>query len=226
MKQKQTILLLLLAFFGACTIPEPVAPPRQGQVLNLFILDTSGSDPWLTLTRNQIAQTMVRDSLYAAIYLAGIVIKENSRAQSPVVIGPIYPDMKPETGNAFHKGKIRMQNRERRLQFFKSCGQQADSLAHFLLKRPKAGYSDVNGGLELAQTLCEQPSFAQSQIRIILFCDLLQATKDGQPLHSFTFPANTTIYLIGKARGIDPVKVFPDNTVVELAQFQPEFLQP
>jgi hypothetical protein len=223
---KKFLLIFLACFYFACNPGEsPPGASNSGAMLNVLVYDSSGSANWIAFNRNLIAQILAADSLYSAVFAAGIAITSNSRKQTPPVLGPIQAGFEPLTGNKLHQNGIAAKNQAKHIHFYQGCTAIADSLAKYLLERPKSGFTDVNGGLALAEMLCKSPRFSPYSIRLIITSDFLQTGSDRNQLKTFHFPANVTIYVVGSAPEIDLKTVFPDNPVIPIPSIHPDFLK-
>ncbi len=222
----EKLLILFTLFYCACNPGEsPPVASHNGAMLNVFVYDSSGSATWIAFNRNLIAQILAADSLYNLVFAAGITISSNSRKQTPPVLGPIQAGFEPLTGNKLHQNGIAAKNQVKHVQFYQGCTTIADSLAKYLLERPKSGFTDVNGGLALAEMLCKSPRFSPFSIRLIITSDFLQTGSDRNQLKTFHFPANVTIYVVGSAPEINLKTVFPDNPVIPIPSIHPDFLK-
>lgn len=222
--KKFLLFALICACWGCNPAEVPEVKSNQGSMLDLFVYDSSGSAKWIEFTKKRIAQILASDSLYSAVFAAGIAITSHSRKQNPPILGPIAANFEPLSGNKLHRNGIAARNQAKQIQYFHRCLVLADSLAKYLIERPKSGFTDVNGGLELAELICQNSRFNQTCIRLILNSDLLQTGSDGNQLRIFHFPDNVTIFVVGSAPEIDLKTVFPDNRVFQIPTLQADFL--
>jgi len=225
MKQPLLVLaLLVISSCGTATHPTTESATLGKPILYIFINDVSKSNQWLQLSKKEVLDVVLQDSTSRqAIQLAGILIQENSSAQTPYLSQTLEPKMKACDGNVFERSAISQRNDILMKEYHHLGSLAVDSLLAHLEKPRKLLKSDINGALSLAITLASQPGYQDFEIRVVILSDLLQDTNENDVLNTFKFPQQTTLYLIGTSSTIDPEIVFPKNAVVKLAVFKAQF---
>lgn len=224
---KQPLIVLALLVISSCsTAPDATneGVPSGKPLLYIFINDVSESNPWLELPRKEMLNLVLQDSMSRpAIQLAGILIQENSQAQTPFLSQVLTPKFEYCEGNIFERTAAAQQN-DILMKAYQNLGALAvDSLLAHLERPRKLLKSDINGAISLAITLANQPGYQDFDIRVVILSDLLQDTIDGEELKTFEFPPKTTVYLIGSSSSIALEKVFPKTDIVKLAVFKAQF---
>lgn len=224
---KQPLIVLALLVISSCG--TTIQPPTENAILSrpllyIFINDISRSNPWLQLPRKEILDLVLQDSMYRpAIQLAGILIQENSTAQTPFLSQILLPRMQACEGNIFVRSEKSKRNETAMKEYEHLGSDSVDSLLSYLEKPRKLLKSDINGAITLAITLAGQPGYQNYDIRVVIMSDLLQETNENNVLNSFEFPPHSTVYLIGSSSKIAPEIVFPHNSIVKLAVFKAQF---
>jgi hypothetical protein len=224
---KQRLLILVLLVISSCgTAPQPTTESTAlgRPLLYIFINDVSQSNPWLQLPRKEMLDLVLQDSVSRpAIQLAGILIQENSSAQTPYLSQVLKPKIQICGGNVFERSAISQTNDILMKEYHHLGSLTVDSLLSHLEKPRKLLKSDINGAVTLAITLASQPGYQDFDIRVVILSDLIQDTHENDVLNAFEFPPQTRLYLIGTSSTVTPEKVFPRNDIVKLTVFKAQF---